>query len=97
MDLYLRTGCVEGVVCEPDYEVVEQCFDMEQYYKAVRPQAVVCTVDERCGNFDEVECTLDETTIQEECKRCLRCDLEWLEEVGLAPVAEEVEVEEVIA
>jgi hypothetical protein len=29
-----------------------------------------------------VELLLDEETIREECKRCLRCDLEWLESVG---------------
>jgi hypothetical protein len=31
-------------------------------------------------------------TIQEECKRCLRCDLEWLETMGLAhvPVSEQI-------
>jgi NADH-quinone oxidoreductase subunit F len=94
VDHYLRTGCVEKVVLERDYEVVEQCFDMEEYYKAVRPKVVECTVEERCGSFVEVERTLDETTIQEECKRCIRCDLEWLETMGLLPTAEEVEVEE---
>jgi hypothetical protein len=25
---------------------------------------------------------LDEHVAQEECKRCLRCDLEWLERIG---------------
>jgi NADH-quinone oxidoreductase subunit F len=94
VDHYLQTGCVEKVTCEPEYEIVEQCFDMEEYYKAVRPQAVVCTIEERCGNFNEVESTLDETTIQEECKRCIRCDLEWLETMGLLPCDEETEVEE---
>ncbi len=24
----------------------------------------------------------EERTVQEECKRCLRCDLEWLERTG---------------
>jgi NADH-quinone oxidoreductase subunit F len=93
VDHYLRTGCVEKVVYRPAYEVVEQCFDMEEYYRAVRPRVVECTIEERCGNFNEVECTLDEMTIQEECKRCIRCDLEWLETMGLAPAEEEVEVE----
>jgi NADH-quinone oxidoreductase subunit F len=94
VDHYLQTGCVEKVVVERGYEVVEQCFDMEQYYKAVRPRVVECTIEERCGSFVEVERTLDETTIQEECKRCIRCDLEWLETMGLLPTAEETEVEE---
>jgi hypothetical protein len=31
------------------------------------------------GNFKEVDLPLPAATIREECKRCLRCDLEWLE------------------
>jgi hypothetical protein len=34
-------------------------------------------------SFREVELGLDEQAVREECKRCLRCDLEWLEEQGL--------------
>jgi NADH-quinone oxidoreductase subunit F len=96
VDYYLCTGRAEKIVCEPGYEIVEQCFDMEEYYGARRPQVVECTVEERCDSFVEVERTLDEVTIQEECKRCIRCDLEWLQarEAQLAP---EVEVEEVAA
>ena len=88
VDQYLRTGCVEKCLYQPAYEVVEQCFDVEQYRKAVRPKVVECTIEERC-NFNEVESTLDETTIQEECKRCIRCDLEWAETMAteLAPAA----------
>jgi hypothetical protein len=29
-----------------------------------------------------VEMEFDARTMQEECKRCLRCDLEWLERIG---------------
>ena len=47
-------------------------------------------------NFCEVELGLDERAAQEECKRCLRCDLEWLKEMNLAfepvPARELVEV-----
>jgi heterodisulfide reductase subunit A-like polyferredoxin len=94
VDHYLRTGRVEKVVFRPRYEVVEQCFDREQYYRAVRPKVQERSIAERRGNFNEVECTLDEATIQEECKRCVRCDLEWLETMGLVlPVAAQVEVE----
>ncbi|MCL0094996.1 hypothetical protein M1O52_00345 [Dehalococcoidia bacterium] len=41
-------------------------------------------IAERQGNFNEVELGMDEVTIVEECKRCLRCDLEWLERQKLA-------------
>ncbi len=95
VDHYLRTGRVEKVVVRPGYEVIEQRFDMEQYYKAVRPSVRELAIEERRGNFNEVELPLDERTIQEECKRCIRCDLEWLETMGLelAPVAEQVQVQ----
>ncbi len=95
VDQYLRTGRVEKVRVKPGYEVIEQRFDMEQYYKAVRPKARELSIEERQGNFNEVELLFDERTIQEECKRCIRCDLEWLEtmELELAPAAEQVQVQ----
>jgi formate dehydrogenase beta subunit len=94
VDRYLRTGRVEKVVVRPGYEIIEQRFDMEQYYKAERPSVRELAIEERRGNFNEVELPFDERTIQEECKRCIRCDLEWLETMGLefAPAAEQVQV-----
>jgi NADH-quinone oxidoreductase subunit F len=83
VDHYLRTGRSELVVVRPGYEIVEQPFDLEQYAEASRPQTREIPVDERRSNFHEVELLLDEKTVQEECKRCLRCDLEWLEAMGL--------------
>ena len=95
VDHYLRAGCVEKVVVRPGYEVIEQRFDMEQYYKAVRPGMRELAIEERWGNFNEVELLFDERTVQEECKRCIRCDLEWLETMGLelVPAAERVLVQ----
>jgi len=81
---YLRTGKSELVAVKPAYEAVEQKFDLEQYAQAKRPQAREIPVAKRRGNFDEVELLLSEQTIREECKRCLRCDLEWLQATGLA-------------
>jgi hypothetical protein len=46
------------------------------------------------GGFAEVEIGFDEQMAREEAKRCLRCDLEWLECVGAPipqPVSEETE------
>jgi hypothetical protein len=42
------------------------------------------TPEERISrqDFCEVEMGLNEGVIQEECKRCLRCDLEWLQRIG---------------
>jgi NADH-quinone oxidoreductase subunit F len=96
VDHYLRTGELEPVTARPDYEIIGQTFDPEQYAGAARPQARELAIEERRGNFDEVEFQFDEETVQEECKRCLRCDLEWLETMEMectpalerAPVAE---------
>jgi len=90
VDNYLRTGRLELVVIRPRYEIIEQQFDMEQYAEAGRPKTREIPVEERRGNFHEVELLFDEKTVQEECKRCLRCDLEWLEAMGLdyTPVLE---------
>jgi len=96
VDNYLRTGRSELVVVRPGYEVIEQLFDLEQYAEATRPQTREIPIQERRGNFDEVELLFDEETVQEECKRCLRCDLEWLETMGLelTPIQERVLVAE---
>jgi len=86
VDNYLRTGRPELVVVRPAYEVIEQQFDLEQYAEATRPQTREIPIEERRGNFNEVELPFDEEAVQEECKRCLRCDLEWLETMGLEPM-----------
>jgi NADPH-dependent glutamate synthase beta subunit-like oxidoreductase len=90
VDNYLRTGRSEWVVIRPGYEVIEQQFDLEQYTEAARPQTREIPVEDRRENLNEVELLLDEKVIQEECKRCLRCDLEWIETMGLeyTPVPE---------
>jgi len=84
VDHYLRTGETEKLVTLPGYEVVEQAFSLDDYGDAHRPEMPELAVEERQGNFREVELGMDERAVQEECKRCLRCDLEWLEERGLA-------------
>ena len=83
VDHYLRTGEVEKVVILPGYEVISQPFNIDDYAEACAPDMPERPVAER-RNFEEVELGLDERAAQEECKRCLRCDLEWLDEMGLA-------------
>ena len=72
----------------PGYEVIEQPFDVEEYAYAKRPELSELSVEERVHSFREVEIGLNEHTIQEECKRCLRCDLEWIETEEIEPVAQ---------
>jgi NADPH-dependent glutamate synthase beta subunit-like oxidoreductase len=90
VDHYLRTGHTEQVVTLPGYEVVDQPFDLDEYAEARPPKIPELSLEERRGTFHEVELGLDALAAQEECKRCLRCDLEWLEQMKLAfqPVPE---------
>jgi hypothetical protein len=85
VDHYLRTGRVAKIVTVPGYEVVERTFDPEDYAEARRPAVPMLPVADRRGSFEEVEQGLDAHVVQEECKRCLRCDLEWLEEMEVPP------------
>ncbi len=84
VDHYLTTGELGGVYYHPQRHDVAQLYNVEDYANAHRPVPRMLTPEERFRRkgFAEVEMELDEHTIQEECKRCLRCDLEWLERIG---------------
>ncbi len=84
VDHYLRTGEVKKIPVVAGYEVMEQQFNLDDYANAHRPEMPKLLIAERRGNFNEVELGMDEVAIGEECKRCLRCDLEWLETQELA-------------
>jgi NADH-quinone oxidoreductase subunit F len=88
VDHYLRTGRATKITTQPGYEVVEQSFDLEAYAHAHRPAVPMIPIAQRRGSFAQVEQSWDETTTQEECKRCLRCDLEWLGEMELPPTSQ---------
>jgi NADH-quinone oxidoreductase subunit F len=79
VDNYLRTGSLEKEVILPGYNAIEQVYNLDDYADAKRAELVIIPVEERRGSFDEVELTMPEIAIREECKRCLRCDLEWLQ------------------
>ncbi len=84
VDHWLRTG----ELVRPHYETprpdLAQLYSLDDYAKARRPALAEISVDERAGNFSEVELGLDEHTAREEAKRCLRCDLEWLDVMQIA-------------
>ena len=83
VDAYLMTGDATTAVILPGYEVVEQQFNLDDYADAKRPHVQELAVEKRQGNFDEVEPCMPEVAVREECKRCLRCDLEWLQTFNL--------------
>jgi NADH-quinone oxidoreductase subunit F len=92
---YLRTGEIVRLVSRPGYEVIGQPFNLDEYADARPPEMPELALEQRRGSFREVALGLDEQAAREECQRCLRCDLEWLEEMGLAfgPVPERMILE----
>ncbi len=84
VDHYLRTGKGERVVYQPKRHLVPMCWDVTEYAEARRAQPKVLAPEERraCG-FGEVELGFDEAAARAEAHRCLRCDLEWCQLVGL--------------
>ncbi|MEI9478978.1 MAG: FAD-dependent oxidoreductase, partial [Deltaproteobacteria bacterium] len=83
VDAYLRGQPVERPKFATEFREIPQLFNIENYAEAKRPVMRELPTDERIRNFEEVEGSFDEQKAREECKRCLRCDLEWLESMGL--------------
>jgi len=83
VDHWLKTG----ETAKPRYETprpdVVQIYNLDDYANARRPHVPELAVSERRGTFSEVELGFDERTVREEAKRCLRCDLEWLDTMKL--------------
>jgi NADPH-dependent glutamate synthase beta subunit-like oxidoreductase len=89
VDEWLRTG----QTCKPRFVTarhdVALRHNLDDFAGAHRPAMPKLELAKREGNFREVELGLDEAAAQAEAKRCLRCDLEWLDHLGLPrPVAE---------
>ena len=96
VDHWLQTGELGGVYYHPKRHDIPQLFDLDDTAEVRRPGPQMLSQDERHSlhGFQEVELAYDERTIQEECKRCLRCDLDWLEKMGLDPLGlEPIELE----
>ena len=58
------------------YDEVPLSYNMEDYAEAKRVEMPVQEPEVRRTNWKEVELGLSEAACREECKRCLRCDLE---------------------
>ena len=83
VDAYLKGQTIERPKYVTEYQEIPQLFNLEEYADAKRPVIRELAPAERIRNFEEVEGMFAETKAREECKRCLRCDLEWLESMGL--------------
>jgi len=58
------------------YDDLPVAWDMEEYGDAKRAKMPVQDPIVRRTNWQEVELGFSESACREECKRCLRCDLE---------------------
>ncbi len=83
VEQWLTTGKLDRIVYRPKRHDIAQTVKLEDYAHARRAVPRVLPTDWRSATgFTEIESGFDEITAQEEAKRCLRCDLEWLERIG---------------
>jgi NADH-quinone oxidoreductase subunit F len=91
---WLQTGQLVKPYLEPDRTDVPIAYDLAEYADRHRPPTPRRPVDDREHNFREVETGFDEQAAQHEARRCLRCDLEWLDVMKMPrPQAAEVKNE----
>jgi len=83
VDTWVRTGQMPKPRFLTPRHDIPSLHDLNDFAGARRPPMPKLGLAEREGNFREVELGLDEAAAQAEAKRCLRCDLEWLDRVGL--------------
>jgi hypothetical protein len=77
VDLYLSTGTHAKVNIPLEARLPALTWDMEAHSETPRLRMPLAPVAERAGSFAEVERTPPEADVRTECRRCLRCDLEW--------------------
>lgn len=76
VDEYLQQ---EGVVDKSgwlEYDNLPNIYDMDAYASAVRAEMPVQAPEIRKHNWQEVELGFETRVCQEECRRCLRCDID---------------------
>lgn len=84
VDHWLRTGeRLRPRYVTPRHDV-PSTVNLEEYAQARRPGTPRLPLNLREGTFREVELGFDQETASREAARCLRCDLEWLQLMGLS-------------
>ena len=76
VDTYLQNGAPASKQAWKDYDSVPLSYNFEDFAEAKRAEMPVQEPEARKHNWREVEAGLPEEACREECKRCLRCDLE---------------------
>jgi NADH-quinone oxidoreductase subunit F len=83
VDAFLKGQPVERIKFITPCREVPQLFPMEDYADAKRPAVRRLSEEKSIRCFEEVEAGFEEHIARDECKRCLRCDLERLKSMGL--------------
>jgi NADH-quinone oxidoreductase subunit F len=83
VDAFLKGQPVERIKFVTPCQEIPQLFNLEEYAEAKRPVIRRLSVEKSTRCFEEVEAGFEEQIAREECKRCLRCDLEWLRSMGI--------------
>ena len=83
VDEWLRTGKLAKPRFATARRDIALTHNPDDFAAVHRPQNPRLPLPERENNFKEVELGYAEATAQCEAKRCLRCDLEWLDLMGL--------------
>jgi NADPH-dependent glutamate synthase beta subunit-like oxidoreductase len=83
VDHWLKTAEYARPRYETERVDIAQLYNLDDYANAIRPHVPELPLSERNGTFEEVELGYEEHTAREEAKRCLRCDLEWLDYMKL--------------
>ncbi|MCX6873957.1 MAG: FAD-dependent oxidoreductase [Verrucomicrobia bacterium] len=83
VDEWLRTGQTPKPRFVTPRHDIASMHNLDDFATAHRPATPKLDLAQREGNFNEVELGLGEAAAQAEAKRCLRCDLEWLERIGM--------------
>jgi NADH-quinone oxidoreductase subunit F len=89
---YLQTGELKRVNWPREYHYAQRAWQPEEAEASVsRPQPAVLSVAQRERSFAEVEQLWPRAVVEAECRRCLRCDLERLEQNKGQPLVLEAE------
>jgi NADH-quinone oxidoreductase subunit F len=83
VDVWLMAGKLGRVVYKPKRHDIPLYTNPADYAQARRPVPRGLPAKWRSwSGFTEIEMGFDETMAREEARRCLRCDIEWLERTG---------------
>jgi NADH-quinone oxidoreductase subunit F len=86
VDIYLTTGTRAKVDIPLETRLPPLTWNLEAHADTPRLRMALAPVAARTGSFAEVELPAREDEIRNECRRCLRCDLEWGQQRQQTPV-----------